>query len=518
MKKWVQTAFFWWLLMVIVVFVPFIFLVGFGVSDDLFFVKNISSDFINDLSYSLSRSGHVSRPIYGIVQTISLHLFGDNYLYYNLSRLVIWFLIIYKCNIIFHSFFSKQSIWVLVFFVSFPVFASSHLYNFFQMGYLISLLFFLLALNALKDDTGGFTKKINLNYLTFGLLALFSCEIVFPLFIFPILYNHWSKLSGIFTSRLTYVTALIVIIPIFFKFLIGPLYQIEAPIYGFNPSLNSILQSTYYFVVILFEIPLMLIEVIPFFTSEPVLWSSFLVIPLFYVVNRDNEFEYNCKLFYTVMVTLSCCSLIFFLSNYPAVSFGLYNKMLLPSHFLYALLLAILCLRIIRTKFFFIGYIIGVLWFASMQMQNLNATRSWELRKDKLNYYVSILNNEKKHNNYLFIEAPYFLPTNYNNEHVFALNDDFQSGLLLYGMKVSYKEVYPFCSQMLSNEQYFKNHNINKIIRENKLTRFDVLLSNGRIKRNQTINSLSNLSLSSQAECLRSRIRSCFIRKMSVLR
>mgnify|MGYP003313316158 CR=1 FL=1 len=386
------------------------------------------------------------------------------------------------------------------------------------MGYLLSLLFFLLALNVIKDDSGGFTQKRNLSYLIFGLLALFSCEIVFPLFVFPILYNHWSKLSGMFRSKLLYLTVFIFLLFFAFKFLIGPLYQSEAAIYGFNPSLNSMLQSIYYFVVILVEIPLMLIEVIPFFISEPTIWISLLAIPLFYAVNRQNDFEHNSKFFYVLLITLSCCSLIFFASNYPAVSFGLYNKMLLPSHLLYALLLSVICLRIMKTKLYFLGYVIGVLWLASMQMQSVNAIRSWELRQDKLKDYVSILNKEKKENRYFFIQAPYFLPSNYNNEHVFALNDDFQGGLLLNGFQGNHKQVYPFCSLMLKDGSYFNNHNIYKIIKDNKLSTFDVWLADGRLKSNQTLKSLNHLSLSSQRECLRSRMRSYFIRQMEGLR
>ncbi len=518
MKKWVKTACFWWLLIAISVFSPLLFFLGFGVSDDLSFVGNIDPNFLNDLSYSLSRPGHLSRPLYGLIQTSTLHLFRENYLWYNILRLGIWLLIIYQSNKVFRSFFKNDSRWIFIFFISFPVFASAHLFNFFQMGYLLSLFFFLLALGAIKDDSGGFTQKRNLRYVILGLLALFSCEIVFPLFIFPILYNHWSKLSGIFRSKLLYRTSLIFILFLLFKFLIGPLYQTEATIYGFHPSLNSVLQSMYYFVVILFEIPLLLIEVIPFFMSEVTIWLSLLAIPLFYTVNRHNNFDYNRKFFSVLVITLSFCSLIFFISNYPAVSFGMYNKMLLPSHLLYGLLLTIVCLRLIRTRFYVLGYGIGVLWLASMQMQSINAIRSWELRQDKLKAYVTILNKEKKENQYFFIQVPYFLPSNYNNEHVFALNDDFQGGLLLSGIQVNHREVYPFCSLMLEDGNYFANHNIYRTIKENKLSTFDVLLADGRLKRNQTLKTLNHLSLSSQRECFRSRLRSYFIRQMEVLK
>ena len=110
MKKWVKTAFFWWLLTVVSVFLPLLFFLGFGVSDDLSFVGNIAPSFINDLSYSLSRPGHLSRPIYGLIQTATLHLFRENNLLYNILRLGIWLLIIYQSNKVFRSFFTNESL------------------------------------------------------------------------------------------------------------------------------------------------------------------------------------------------------------------------------------------------------------------------------------------------------------------------------------------------------------------------------------------------------------------------
>jgi hypothetical protein len=60
------------------------------------------------------------------------------------------------------------------------------------------------------------------------------------------------------------------------KFTIGPYYQIGDTVYGFSFSTHSILQGLYYFFAIFIELPLLLIEVIPFYLSEPLLWLSFL--------------------------------------------------------------------------------------------------------------------------------------------------------------------------------------------------------------------------------------------------
>ena len=176
---------------------------------------------------------------------------------------------------------------------------------------------------------------------------------------------------------------------------------------------------------------MLLLEVIPFFYSEPLLWLSVLVVPFIYVIKSQLEFNLNRRLIYSMLITLASCSLIFVVSNYPAVSFGLYNKMMLPAHLCYSILIAIFCLYILKSRFYFVSYIIAVLWFASMQMQTINSIRSWDHREGKLIEYADLLNKDELRDSYVFIEAPYFLNSNYNNEPVFALNDDFQGGLSL---------------------------------------------------------------------------------------
>ena len=193
MKFGLNREFLWWVLLFSLVLLPIIPFLGFGVSDDLSFVGNIAPDYWGDLSYSLSRAGHISRPIYGFIQTTTLHLFKDQYIFYNILRLVLWLMILYQSIRVFGGFFGERAKWFFVFFVSFPIFSSAHLFNFFQMGYLLSLLFYLCALGQIKDKNGEFTGEKYWSYVLLTLLALFSCEIIFPLIAFPIIYNHLGK-------------------------------------------------------------------------------------------------------------------------------------------------------------------------------------------------------------------------------------------------------------------------------------------------------------------------------------
>ena len=514
MKMVFDKAIIWWVVLISIVFGPLLFLLGFGVSDDLSLVGHLAPNFWNDLGYSLSRPGHLSRPIYGLIQTSTLHLFNEHYIFYNILRISLWFAIVFHARKVFYSFFNGSSIWIFLFFMSLPIFSSAHLFNFFQMGYLLSILFYLLAIGFLKDVDGGFTRKKYVHFLLFGLLAMLSCEIVFPLFIFPIAYNYNGNLKEVLYSKLLRWSILIFVMYFVYKFLIGPIYQSESDIYGFAPSLHSVLQSLYYFLVILIEIPLLLLEVIPFFYSEPLLWLSFLVVPFIYLIKSQLAFNLNRRLIYSILFTLFSCSLIFVVSNYPAVSFGLYNKMMLPAHICYSILIASFCLFILKTRFYIVSYVFVVLWFASMQMQTINAIRSWDQREGKLKEYAHLLNQQDPGDVYVFIEAPYFLPSNYNNEHVFSLNDDFQGGLSLYGYEGNSKQVYPFCLEMLERPNYWSNHNLNKVIHSKGIKKFRVVQGGKVLNGSFDLKSLKKRSFTTNNECLRSRFRNYLIQKV----
>ena len=507
-------AIIWWVVLISIVFGPLLFLLGFGVSDDLSLVGHLAPNFWNDLGYSLSRPGHLSRPIYGLIQTATLHLFNEHYIFYNIVRISLWFAIVFHARKVFHSFFNGSSIWVFLFFISFPIFSSAHLFNFFQMGYLLSILFYLLALGFLKDVDGGFTRKNHAPFVVFGLLAMFSCEVVFPLFIFPIVYNYNGNLKEVLYSKLLRWIILIFVMYFVYKFLIGPLFQSESDIYGFAPSLHSVLQSLYYFLVILVEIPLLLLEVIPFFYSEPILWLSILVVPFVYIIKAQLAFNLNRRLIYSMLITLCSCSLIFIVSNYPAVSFGLYNKMMLPTHICYSILIASFFLFLLRSRFHGVSYVLAVLWFASMQMQTINAIRAWDHREGKLKEYAHLLNQQDLGDAYVFIESPYFLNSNYNHEHVFSLNDDFQGGLALYGYEGNAKKVYPFCSEMMESPTYWSNHNLYRVIQSKGIKEFKVVQYGKVLNGSFDLKSLKKRSFASNNECLRSRFRNYLIQKV----
>ena len=508
-------GYYWLVLLALALYIPLVCFGGFGTSDDLSLVAHIGYSYLADLKYSLMRSGHISRPIYGFVQTSSLHLFGSCYVLYNIFRLTLWGLVIYLSKLVFSKLIGNKASLLFLFFLSLPIFASSQLFNGLQTGYILSIIFYLLALNSIQDNQGEFQREAYKSYFIWSLLALLSCEIVFPLFLFPIL-QVWNKKGLSKENRTLFLTTILVfMILLVLKFFIGPIYQIGPDVYGFSFSLHSVLQGVYYFFAVFIEIPLLLLEVIPFFFSEPILWLSFLAIPIVYWSKAKLIFEFDQKMLLNIGWTISSCCLIFVLSDYPAVTYGLYNKMLLPSHVFVALALSIFCAVLLRTRFYLVTYVIAILWLASMQMQVVNTIRSWDTRESVYHEITPLLNRLETKEVSVFVEAPYFLESNYNNEPVFSLIDDFQGGLLLKGFTGNVSNVFPYTSKMVLDRSYWSNHNLLNVIDSKGIVAFSCVHSkkclnyrDSIVHNNTSFSSfLSSHYSSIQSECFRAELR-----------
>jgi hypothetical protein len=513
--KWFH-GYYWLILFSLILYVPLIFLGGFGTSDDLSLVAHIGTDYWQDLKYSLSRSGHVSRPIYGLIQTTTLHLFGSSYVLYNIFRLSLWAALIITANLVFKKSLGSKKTLLFLFFLSFPIFASSQLFNAMQTGYILSIIFFLLALRSTQNQNRKGTFRFYFIYFSWSLLALLSCEIVFPLFLFPLL-QLWSNSKSIVRFRnILFTTGLVFIAVLILKFVIGPYYQIGEEIYGFSLSQHSILQGFYYFFAMFIELPILLYEVIPFYVSEPLLWMSLLVFPLVYCSNLASNTKWDKRTFLHALITIFACCFIFVLSNYPAVTYGLYNKMLLPSHLFMSLVLALVCIWLLNSRFYLLSYVIAILWFASMEMQVINTIRSWDKRTEVYEDLVPLL--EKQNTlDYVFVEVPYFLTSNYNNEPVFSLFEDFQGGLILNGYKGEAELIFPYTARMLEDSLYWPNHNIVNVIREQEIDNFSCIYTSVASSKyfdsivdynNDLAGFMASDYFSTQIDCQRARLRS----------
>jgi len=500
------------ILLMLLLYTPLVIFGGFGTSDDLSLVAHIGPDYLQDLKYSLSRSGHISRPIYGFVQSTSLHLFGGSYLLYGIFRLVLWGWLLYLAYAVFKKPLGNKTTLLFLYFLSFPIFSSSQLFNAMQLGYILSIIFYLSALKLVFDQKRKHNSSFYGVYFFWSLLALLSCEIVFPLFVFPLFVFWRNKKDTRLFKNISITTVAVFIVLLILKFIIGPLYQIGDDVYGFSFSSHSILQGVYYIFALCVEIPLLIIEVIPFYFSEPLMWLSLLVVPFIRSLKFELEIKQDKRIITASISTILACSFIFILSDYPAVTYGLYNKMLLPSHLFIALIFSVLSVFMLRSKFYGFSYLLAVLWFGSMQMQVINSIRSWDLRSKVFDDVTPVINAIENPNDFVFVEVPYFLPTNYNNEPVFSLHDDFQGGLYLKGVTNPVKQTFPFSSKMLKDKNYWPNHNILNVIRSNNIEQVSCInTSNGlaTLFRYKNIDAFRNARFSKvKVECPRAELRS----------
>ncbi len=475
---------YWYFVLLSVVYLPLIIYGGFGTSDDFALIEGANNDFMISLKASLTRVGHTSRPIYALLQIFTLYAFGKLTFLYTLFRLSIWFLNLRIAVKLFKDILGEQTTWIFILLFSFPFFTSSHLMNCFQTGYLIAMLFWLLSLYFIRGiylDSGP--KKIVLSSF-FIFLSLLSCEIMFPLFIInaglPLLYRISRNKSALNKGKMATKKILIHLVVLFaiyafFKFFITKIYQPLPGTYGWDFSENSIYQACYYFITLITEIPILLIKVIGYFILVPWLWATFIIVPIIYKIHK-NYFTAQKKIgreksihrryfFYLILVSLFSCSFIFLFSNYPAVTFGNYNKMLLPSFLIICLIGSYLFSLLIQKKLWYISAVVLILWTGSMIIQINNFNESWKIRKTMLSDCASSLDNTNLGDDpYVICNVPFYLLNNYNNEHVFWQSWDFSAGLNYFGLNKQIR-VFPFCWQTLFNENYYPFHNINHNIK-----------------------------------------------------
>ncbi len=471
------------IVLICVTYIPLILYGGFGTSDDFSLLLNTPNSYIEALKQSLLRSGHSSRPIYAFVQVTSLFLFKDHHFLYTIYRLCLWLMIAFLLIRVFEFQLKGISKLFFLFFISFPIFISAHFFNSFQTGYLWSILFWLFSMFFIEGTykpTGLKSLKTSAFFL---IMALLSCEIVFPLFLLNFLFPlsdygfkwHLKSKSTLFKTHF-YLVFFVLLFFAFFKIFIAPLYQIESGIYGFNLSYNSLLQSLYYFFCLFIEIPLLLIEVIPFYNYMPLILVSFIVFPVLILLKKRRDVDLiflntkNTTIYF--LITLCFCALVFLFSNYPAVTYGNYNKMLLPSFILICLLLSNYCSFLFKSRFWLLIPCLLSLWVSSMIIQVQNVCESWEKRNFVSQNIVEKLKTHKeKEPTLVLCDVPYYLKNNYNDEHVFWTTWDFDAFLKIKGAPKNNKYL-PYNYNTLVNSSIDSVNNINNVMENHPKTPF----------------------------------------------
>lgn len=470
-------------LLLVLVYVPLVLHGGFGTSDDLSFVANYTEGFQAELQASLSRIGHVSRPLYALLQVFSLELFGTVPVYYTLLRLALWFLSAWVLFRTFKPLIGQKGAWLFLFLFSFPVFTSAQLFNCFQGGYLLALFFWALSLKLQMKDS-AITVLRSVLALALLALSLLSCELFFPLFLLNVALP---QLVGEDRAALNVGRLIRSILPVLalllaylvFKFSIS---SGQAP-YGFDLSGFTLMQSAYFFFSITAGVVLLLVETIPHLFNTPWAWTALLAFPLLFFLAKGKPAQGRRLDLWAIakllLLSLALCFFVFLLSGYPAVTYGNYNKMMLPAFVAFCLLLAHVLSKWLNSNRWWYLAVLLFLWVFCINVQVINFNHSWEIRKGILADMAKQLNDtDLGADPVVLANLPYFTPNDLNSEHVFWLHWDLAAGAYLFGLEVPV-ELFPFCHRTLMDERIYPLHNVNSYVQQLQTSNLWVYESEG---------------------------------------
>ena len=448
---------------------------GPGLDDELSYLVQANND---TLSLSALIGPRPERFLYGLSQYVMAGVFKEKFFLYIIAQLSTWVITIAIINKFIKIIFDENVGRIFYLLSPHIIFASAIVYSPYKVGgYELSLLLWALHINILMSYLSK--NRITLYYLSyiFLLLSLFALEYIIGLLvisiIFPVIYKMINKEEP--TRNLHYLLVkfitpvIIVCISYFlFKVYISKLFFFtETQIYGFTPfSLKSLFQALYFFITILVEFPIMLIEVIPNLFKWKVFFLAFgVTLFYFYLLNEFNKRKANINYktndrFYVWMflISLVSCSSIFLFSGYPSSTFGPYNKMMLPSFLIISILVSYCFSKMLTKSWMFIPTIISVLWISSMIIQVDNFVSAWKIRQLIMNDLKNQLQTVTlRENSILVANIPYFLKQNYNNEPVTYTTRAFKSHLKLIGAE----EVlaFPICYRIITDRTFYPAHN-----------------------------------------------------------
>lgn len=478
-----------------VLFLLFIFVCGplfsissFGPGDDLNYVERFksSSFFFRELkNFFIEKPVFFQRPISAFFIALSHFFFKDNFALY----MYFFFLLFLTTNFFIYKsikLLTDQTVANTFLIISSTPFLTS---SFLQSPYLFSELilptlfwsvsFFYLVL-SLKNQKNYFL----ISHL-FLLVSLLCTVISFPLFLINLLlpFLFYSKKYFFKKFFLKIVLPLFFVLFIYFIYLFYIKFFFNSNIYGYSSiNINSVYQGIYYYFVIFVEFPIMLLESLKFSILLEFLIILTLVTFFFYldkknkIINNPLKKKINLNFFFIIsLLSLLANSLIFFISNYPSVTFGYYNRMLISAFISLCLVLSIL-LNLKKNYFFFFKIIIISLILNSTKVITNQIKEIEIIKKNEINILIKALypyrNNSK--NIILVAKLPLYLTNNFNNLEIFWLT--WNLDILLKKEKINFHLTYPLSNQTLAMKDYQPAHNFFNAIEHLKKRDIDLYL------------------------------------------
>lgn len=475
------------IIIVIIIFLSFsnyILNNGFGSGDDislLIHIGNSDISFVDSFIKSFFNPTNISRPISAFLRVLTFKTFQENLINYNFASFFTWVMTILILSLSVKKIFGSTTGLIFILLGSFPFYSSSIFFeNYVFTSYMASIFFWSISLYFLIKYSENQNKKNIFLGIFFTILSLLTLEYILPLLILnltlPLIINYHLNFKNyenikIFLNqnKFVYVFLFFILLFLIFKIFSVKIIFDNENIYGFRYNgLDSILQGLYYFVVILIELPVLLFKSLLHIFKIKYFFIILLLLIFYLTLSKTNKYEAPIIIkknlfFYVLVLSFLGCTMIFFLSYYPATSYGYYNKMMVPSFILLSIITSIIFQKVLKSKkklnIIFVIFI-SFLWISSLNIQIDNYVKSWELRRDILNDISKEIEKiDDTTNTVLILNAPYYLLKNYNNEPVFFTTWNLQSHIYLLTTKKILS--FPVSHRIINDPNYYPSHNIN---------------------------------------------------------
>jgi len=456
--------------LLLIVYLPYILSVGYSPGDDSFHVNFINENPSIYENVKLNLSIAPARPISGIILGFSHGIIKNNIVFYNLISLSLWIVSGLILKNIFKLLINKEfsKIFFIIFsfpYICFSIFLGNHVWS----GYILFIFFWSIAFYFQVKFYKDYKKIYYLLYTIFLIISFFTFELIIPLlvinFLIPLIFKIDKK---------KFVINFIIILSfalfyLFFKIYFLPsLFNTE--VYGYSEiNITTFLQSIYFFYAILVENIILLLASLKYsFNIFSII--LFLLILLIFKNFKQKQKLKNNLIFIIFFLSLASCFLIFLISGYPAVTYGHYNKTLVPAFLCFSFLITYFFLYFRINKYFIILFI-----FLASNSTYIQIKNNAEATKIRNNLIEKLIFNIKKYNietdDIILVNSPLFVEDNYNNEEIvfttwdikFRIVDKTKKNInfwLISDRLITDPSYYPVANFM--NSKYFRNDTNNE--------------------------------------------------------
>lgn len=457
--------------LIIIVYLPYILLVGFSQGDDFFHVNFIEQNpsIIENIKVNLSMSP--ARPIASIILGFMHSIVRNNIVIYNLISFCLWItsaLILKNCfKVIVNKDFAKIFFIIFSFpYLCFSIFIGNTMWS----GYILFIFFWSIAFYFQIKFYKKNDYVYQIAYLFFLIISIFTFELIISLLIINCLVPLIFKMDKIKFSINFIIILLFSFFFLFFKtYLLPNFFDVE--IYGYSEiNLKTFLQGVYFFYAITFENTILLLNSL----KHSLNFTSLFIFLFIFFIFRNFKKRQKLKkhfIFIIFLLSLLSCFLIFLISGYPAVTYGHYNKTLVAAFLSLSFIISYMILYFKLNKLIIIMLIF--LMVNSTYIQINNYSKATKIKKDLIKKLsINIKNNDITMEDIILVNSPLFVKNNYNNEEIVFTTWDIKFRILNTTKKdsnfwlindrlINNLNYYPVANFMNSN--YLRNDSIKQV-------------------------------------------------------